>query len=325
MFIQRSNCYICIPNSVKSIVFALLSLTAVTYSFSDLTTVFCFFEHSVLFYSFFFCLLLVFYSYVLGKGIVVRYSLMSVGIGVFAGMINVLGRNFLLFDGLQFFYKERFFAFPISLLAAIGYGLFYATLFEWGWEFLNTGKSFSQINIKTDRINYILFEKRSFLYPFLFICTFWLPYFIAFFPGILHWDSMGALMQYYGIIAWYNHYPPVGVLFMGLCMDIGKFLGNDNFGCTIYIVLQSLLFSLTLACSFCFYKKWKTNYWIRWGILLLFSFCPWFPMYSVNEIKDTLYYIAILWLLYIFLMCFEKYNLKFFFVYCIFCDVCMLF
>lgn len=310
---------------IKSFAFTLLTLTAVTYSFSDLTTVFCFFEHSILFYVLFFCLLLFFFSFVLSKGLVDHYSLMSAGIGVFAGMINVLGRNFLLFDGLQFFYKESFLAFPISLLAAIGYGLFYVTLFELGWKYLKTDKnSISNNYTETDRINYIIFEKRPCLYPFLFIIAFWLPYFIAFFPGVLHYDSMYALMQYYGIREWTNHFPPIGVLLMGYAMDIGKFFGNDNFGCTIYIVLQMLLFALTLAYSFCFYKKWKTNYCIRWAILLVFSLCPWFPMYGVNEIKDTLYYIAVLWLLYIFLMCFEKYNVKVF-IYTIFSVMCVCF
>ena len=143
---------------------------------------------------------------------------------------------------------------------------------------------------------------------------FWFPYLIAFYPGVLHWDALVALKQYFGLMDWTTHHPPLGVLMMGYSMDLGKYLGSDNYGCTIYVFIQFVLFALTLSYVFVCFKRWKVNYKYRIVVLFVFSLFPLFPMFAVIEVKDTLYYITSLWLVFSLLMALEHYNRKIFVV-----------
>ena len=222
---------------------------------------------------------------------------------------------------MLFFYKYVIFAVVFSVLAAIGYGLIYASVFELGWSYLIILRN-KEIGIKKDStfantISLIFFDKHPMMIPFLLISLFWFPYLISFFPGMLQWDAVSALFGYYGITAWTNQHPVIGTLLMGYIMDIGKFFGDDSLGCAIYVMLQFLLLAITLAYNFVFFKKWKTDYLIRWLILFIFLFHPVFPTFVMTETKDVFYYIAYLWLLFLFVSNFEdnKKDLSFFVVF----------
>ena len=304
----------------KALLFSFLSLFASMYSHSDLNVV-SFTNPSIsisanmIFGIFFFIMYYYFYKYVINK--VSNYSMLSIVIGFFAGLINVLGRNFMLYNSMKFFSKDVVFAVVLSLLAAIGYGLIYASLFELGWSFLKVpceqGLKTKKNNTFVNTINCHIFDKHSLLYPFLLICLFWTPYFISFFPGMLQWDAVSALLGYYGIVIWTNHHPVIGTLLMGYIMDIGKYLGNDNYGCTIYVALQFLLLAITLAYNFVFFNHWRVCYVIRWMVLLFFAIHPMFPTFVMNVVKDIYYYVAVLWLLFMFIKCYKQYKRKYFF------------
>ena len=128
---------------------------------------------------------------------------------------------------------------------------------------------------------------------------------------MIHWDAVEAFLGYNGVITWSSHHPVIGTLLMGYIMDIGKFFRDDNLGCAIYVILQFLLLSITLAYQFVFFNKWKTYYSIRWMVLFIFLLHPVFPMFVMNVVKDVFYYIAYLWLLYLFMRSFEEYNVLF--------------
>ena len=258
----------------------------------------------------FFILYVLYFKFFINK--ISAFSTHSKVIGIFAGITNVLGRNFVLHNDMQFFDKDMIFAVVFSLLAAIGYGLIYASVFELGWWYIKVqrGKEIGSKNNSSfvNTVNYVIFDKHPLLYPFLLICLFWLPYFISFFPGMLQWDAVSALLGYYGIIDWTNHHPVIGTLLMGYIMDFGKFLGDDNFGCAIYVTLQFLLLSITLAYNFVFFNNWKIKYSVRWLVLIVFLLHPVFPMFAMTEVKDVFYYVAYLWLLFLFIRCFEECN-----------------
>ena len=303
--------------NIKVCLFSILSLFASMYSYNDLKDS-SVFNHSIsmpanmVFGIFLLVMYYFYYKNVINK--ICKFSMQSTFIGLFAGIINVLGRNFMLYNSMHYFCKDTFFAFVFSSLAAVGYGLVYASLFELGWNYLNAqrGKKLKTKNISSsiNTVNYVVFDKHPLLYPFLFICFFWLPYFISFFPGALQWDAVIALLGYYGIAEWSNHHPVIGTLLMGYIMDIGKYIGSDNYGCAIYVILQFLFLSVTLAYNFVLFNKWKTKYLFRWCVLFFFSFHPVFPTYAMTEMKDVFYYVAYLWLLFLFIRCFEEYNKK---------------
>ena len=333
----------------KAFSFSLLSLFATLYSFNSLSGV-SFFNRSfsvhsnVTFIAFFSILYFLYYKYFINKGC--TFSMQSKIIGLFAGLINVMGRNFELYNSLQFFSKEVYFAIIFSLVATIGYGLIYASLFELGWSYLRAHREQhierkdTYLFLKT--INHTVFDNHPLLYPFLLICLFWFPYLVSFYPGMIHWDAVEAFLGYNGVITWSSHHPVIGTLLMGYIMDIGKFFRDDNLGCAIYVILQFFLLSITLAYQFVFFNKWKTNYSIRWMVLFIFLLHPVFPMFVMNVVKDVFYYIAYLWLLYLFMRSFEEYNVLFTFciviasmfvcalrkegmVVCVICSVVLLF
>lgn len=295
--------------------FSLLSLIATLYNCNALNNT-SFFNNSfslvgnVFFAIFFFVLYYCFYKSTLRM--VREISLLSVIIGVFAGIINVLGRNFVLHNGMQFFSENICFAVVFSLLAAAGHGLIYANIFEVGWGYLESqatreieGKNDSSF---TNKISFTIFDKHPFLYPFLLIILFWLPFLVSFFPGMLQWDAVSALLGYYGIDNWTNHHPIVSTLLMGYIMDLGKYLGDDNLGCAFYVLLQYWLLSLTLAYNFVFFAKWRTPYLIRWLVLIIFLIHPVFPTFAMTEVKDIFYYVACQWLLFMFIRCYDNYS-----------------
>lgn len=301
--------------NMKACLFSMFSFFAIMYNYNDLNEA-SFLNHSfstttnIIFGICLFVLFSLFYKQVITR--VCSFSSHSKIIGIFAGIINVLGRNFVLYNGMQFFYKDVLFAVVFSLLAAIGYGIIYASVFELGWWYLKVQREKGLENKNSssfiNTVNHIIFDKHPLLYPFLLICLFWLPYFISFFPGMLQWDAAVALLGHYGVTVKSNHHPVIGTLVMVYIMDIGKYFGNDNYGCVIYVILQYFLLSISLAYSFVFFNRWKINYIFRWLVLLFFMLHPVFPTFVMNVVKDVLYYIAYLWLLYLFIRCYEEHN-----------------
>ena len=299
----------------KAYLFSILSLFATMYSYSDLKDTY-FGNHSIsvsanivfgiIYLIFYYC----YYRFLINK--ICNFSVQSKFIGIFAGIVNVLGRNYMLHNSMLFFSKNSLFAVCFSLLAAIGYGLLYASVFELGWYYLKVvGEKELEVNDKSsfaNTISHFVFEKRPLLYPFLIICLCWAPYLVSFFPGALQWDAIITLFGYYGITEWNNQHPVIGALLMGYIMDFGKLLGSDNYGCAIYVILQFLLLSVTLAYNFVFFNKWKTSYIFRWVVLFIFSLHPVFPTFVMTEVKDVFYYVAFLWLLFLFIKCYDDYN-----------------
>ena len=212
----------------KVCLFSVLSLFATMYGYSDLKEA-SFLNNTLSIYAniafviIFFILYLLYFKFFINK--IGAFSTHSKVIGIFAGITNVLGRNFVLHNDMQFFDKDMIFAVVFSLLAAIGYGLIYASVFELGWWYLRVqrGKEIGSENRSSsvNTVNHVVFDKHPLLFPFLLICLFWLPYLISFFPGMLQWDAAVALLGHYGVGIKSNHHPVIGTLLMGYIMDIG--------------------------------------------------------------------------------------------------------
>ena len=150
--------------------------------------------------------------------------------------------------------------------------------------------------------NYI-FEKHSFILPLLIILVCWLPYVIIFYPGIMGPDSSNQIKQFFGMtisetsstnsvnlidenVKITNHHPVLHTVFLGVCVKIGKFIGNDNLGIFLYTIIQVILMSSALAYIINFMKKLKTNNYIRTVALIIFAVFPIFPVSTLYITKD---------------------------------------
>ena len=124
---------------------------------------------------------------------------------------------------------------------------------------------------------------------FLWIAAGLLPWILMNYPCSFCPDSTGQLGQWLGIDAWSAHHPPFSTLIMGLCVSAGKALWNINFGCFLYVLLQTLfgafVFSLGLA------ELYRMGLSRRMYIILLLFFAasPFWGCYAQWFEKDLLY------------------------------------
>ncbi len=149
-------------------------------------------------------------------------------------------------------------------------------------------RSESRGNVET-----FLFEKHSFLIPFLLILAVGVPWLIFLWPGPLQEDSLVHIWQYYGELPG-NAMSPVGVTWlMGKCMDLGKLVfHSDNVGLFLYNGSQFVLQTLIFAYSFCVMKRMQAPMLLRWFALILYGIYPVFPSWGYTCVKDTGYYLC---------------------------------
>lgn len=144
-----------------------------------------------------------------------------------------------------------------------------------------------------NRLECFLFEKHTFLGPFLFFFLFGLPWVIAFFPGTLQYDAWFQLRMTIGDYEKIGHHPILTTELMGACLYLGRRLfHSDAVGIFLYtgpqFAVQCLVFSYACHCA----RKWKIPVCINWAMLLFWGgIFPFFPMWGYTMVKDSLYYI----------------------------------
>ena len=80
---------------------------------------------------------------------------------------------------------------------------------------------------------------------FLLVC--WLPYIIIFYPGATSWDGMYQLNQYQGVQELTNKNPVIVTYLMGIFVQIGSAIGNQNLGLFFYTFAQTLFLAYVLG------------------------------------------------------------------------------
>ena len=149
----------------------------------------------------------------------------------------------------------------------------------------------------------ILFDKHPILFSIIVMFICWLPYIIAYYPGIINKDNVFQIKQYFGIDNKYsyyvnlidstqiitNHHPYFHTILLGTCIKIGKELFSTNFGFFLFTILQASTFIFTLSYSIYYLKKNNINYHYRLILLMIYSFVPFFPFYAITLVKDSLY------------------------------------
>lgn len=118
----------------------------------------------------------------------------------------------------------------------------------------------------------------------------WIPYFLAFYPGILSSDSIDQLNQILGLSPYSNHHPWLHTLFIGLFYKAGSAIGESaNAGVAFYIVVQMLIMSAIYAYLITtLYRRHIKGFFL---ILCLFYYAvlPFQAIYSITLWKDILF------------------------------------
>ncbi len=137
-------------------------------------------------------------------------------------------------------------------------------------------------------------------FAFAVLLVAWLPYLIAFFPGIMTYDTVWELFQAMGsgsLVmgreypsaengAFSDHKPLAHTLLIGLLFRLGSSFGSQTTGIFLITLLQYVLMAFAFArvVSYAYSVKKKTSIFVC--TLVFFSFFPLFPFYAVSPFND---------------------------------------
>lgn len=153
-----------------------------------------------------------------------------------------------------------------------------------------------QLRINAKRIGEYVFERRPFLLPFVIVLVCGIPWWIAFWPGTLQYDSCGQLLQYLGVAPMTGHHPYPVTLLMGALLRVGRIcFHSDNAGIFLYTGAQFIGQATTVAYSFCVLKRLGgIPLWVRGCCLFFYALFPLLPNWGISYGKDTGYYLFFL-------------------------------
>ena len=205
---------------------------------------------------------------------------------VFGNSYLHLGNASLIFSGLMNFF--------LSLLMAIGYFFCFRYLISFLFTWMDS-KKFSSTDSK--------FYRHPFRNSFLVILLCYLPYIIAFYPIILSPDPSFQIKQFFGIRTKYadysvlldenvvltNHHPVAHTVLLGGCLNIGHYMGNDNFGLFLYSFLQIMVLVSVLSFTISYLKSRGAPSKYLTIMLLIYALVPHFPLYAMSGVKDVFF------------------------------------
>ncbi len=182
------------------------------------------------------------------------------------------------------------FSFLISIAAA------------WIIFFLSQKKIFLPVNQFLEKALYRdLSDRMLFFILWAIITAFWIPAYLALFPGIFGYDVPVQMQQYFGYMELTSANPLLHTLIVGFFLSAGKSLfGSYQAGFSLFTAIQALLVTSCAARTFLFLKRKNTPVIALLIGLLWLLFNPALQVLSMNATKDTLFGVFFLH----FVMCF---------------------
>lgn len=137
-------------------------------------------------------------------------------------------------------------------------------------------------------------NKKSFFVVWIIIFVSWVPYFLNYYPGITTADSANQIYQSLGLSNLVNHHPLFHTFLIGIGMNIGKLIGDYNFGIAVYSLCQMLVSSAIFSFAIYYMAKRKVDIRVRMLTLVFYAFYPVNGLYSITMWKDIPFAIAML-------------------------------
>ena len=170
------------------------------------------------------------------------------------------------------------------------------------YDFIDNSKRWERKPPK-GKIGRIL-EEHPFGSAFFVLTIFWLPYLIAYYPGIFMGDTGAQISQFFQLpngTSNYlnlisqdqlinNHHPVLHTVLMGGAVKIGReVFHSDNLGIFLYTLVQFFSTAAVLSCTIAYLKKLKLPIWCQSVTMGIFALYPIVPRYVVLLSKDTLF------------------------------------
>lgn len=132
----------------------------------------------------------------------------------------------------------------------------------------------------------------SVVFAVLMVC--YLPYFLAYYPGIILNDTLASIAQALEMEPLVNHHPVLYTLFIKLCLNLGEaLLGSRTAGYALYTLSQmayvcACLEYLIVWCSRHWHRRWAAA-----AMTAFFGLTPYFAAYSVAGWKDPIFSVSV--------------------------------
>lgn len=139
-----------------------------------------------------------------------------------------------------------------------------------------------------------LYRRHPFALPFAALLLCWSWQLILAYPGSFCNDSLVQLLQVFHYNKFTSHHPPEHSLLIGVFIKAGMWLGSANIGLFLHIMMQAVLFALTLSYLLYFMRELQSPRWLRALTFLTAALSPYYTEYITLVVKDNLYSYAIL-------------------------------
>lgn len=122
------------------------------------------------------------------------------------------------------------------------------------------------------------------------IAVLWLPYLLAYWPGLVFGDTLSSLNQIFGAPL-SNHHPVVFTLIMKLCIQIASIIGlSRTSGIALYTILQMAFMAICLGyLAVWFIKRLGIQKQFVWLMVAIFGISPYIATYSIALWKDPVF------------------------------------
>ena len=122
-----------------------------------------------------------------------------------------------------------------------------------------------------------------------FICILcWLPYFLAYYPGIITDDAEWQLEQAIGLRSFSNHQPWIHTMFHRLFYKIGYYLFHTvNAGVAVCVVVQMGVMAAAFAYLITTFYREHMKRGFLYGCVIYFALIPFHALYAVTLWKDV--------------------------------------
>lgn len=132
-------------------------------------------------------------------------------------------------------------------------------------------------------------EKHPYLFYFIIIYGIWLIHLLLRYPGTMSYDNARELSYYFGYSAFTTAQPIFHSVLFGFFIQIGLWLGSENLGLFLFVLMQSAVMAAVLAYTLLQMKRWSAPKWLRVLTLVIYTCAPYYAGYASFPIKDYLY------------------------------------
>lgn len=179
--------------------------------------------------------------------------------------------------------------FLISLLLFAGCGLIGLKTVPWvkKWEVTEKLVLWNRrIDEFTDQF---LTDRRLFPYLWLALTVCWIPAYLAWFPGILGYDTPIQIASLWGYDPLTSHHPLFHTWLLGLFFRAGELIHNYSAAYAVFTAMQMAAVTGSLAASFVFLKKRRVPVPLLLAAMLWVIANPMLQTLTFNATKDVLY------------------------------------